>query len=383
MYFRIVLIFTALCLFFYIPRAVAADATIEYVYVSSSLQGHVAYLEDDAIVVLGSRSYLHFSDPKERCRGCSKPYSTSSGGPLNVEGSPMSVFRRPDGKIVVAGVDHGHVTFLNSLAKDTRRGYTTMSERLWGQSRVQTVHEARIGSKVISAGENKTVVLFRDNARNLVALMDSSHFLRERVMFGSGSTSDIIRLANGNYVVIGFEALDRLHEQAMLWELSPDLKPLAATKIDLSLKKSSNGDAIAQVVAVGNDVYGLFGLRDMVKDTRPDGMVLRQLMGGTSVEHKMPYDYYAILRVTPDGRPFIATVRDGKPELRFLDPATGQMKTVSYNRPVSPKVCFLEGVRMEVIDVLFDAEGYANVILNSKPLDHREAGCVTVGKVRL
>lgn len=361
----------------------AENLPLDYVYADREERARLATIIKDDLVVTGSRYNYFFNQERTlpRCRGCTKPYGPYSAGGMPLEGYAFSMLQRPDGKFVVVGVEYKSRYEL--LSKDSRQGFSALVEKLKGHNNdIQKFEYGRIAVKVILAEGNQTLTLFQADGSNMIALMDSQHFVRKKVKFGSGAKVDMARHANGDISVLGFEASAANKEVPVYWRFSSDLKELEKISLKLPFKSRNSTDAVVKIAVSGEDVYILYGIPDGVKDKRPDGMVFRTLEDG-KFKKTMTYNSDAVLTLTPAGAPIVAAVIEGRPRVIRYNAAKNDSTVLNFPPPTDPVVCFVEKGRIRMVDVVFDAQGRANIVLGSKPLNHPAAGCLAIGITKL
>jgi hypothetical protein len=235
----------------------------------------------------------------------------------------------------------------------------------------------RSGQPVLLSGtsrRNNTLTVFSRDLRKVVGF----------IKFGFGQSADLLIKSDGNYAVVGFDSIDGLKGVVpTYWEFTPDLEQVTKERLGTMTKRRGLRSAMMELVSFEGSVYAAYGWDvSGVKDEKPDEVKVRKIADtGDSWNKDQELPYYPRMRffMSNDGAPYILYPRVDNIYKVSFDPIDGQATTTILNRPSDPVQCFPPKWKYDIVDVFLAEDGNTYIVINGNPLNHPEAGCVTIG----
>lgn len=202
--------------------------------------------------------------------------------------------------------------------------------------------------------------------------------------FGSGGKGDLAITSQGGYAVVGFEEDDRSSDDIpTYWEFDEKLELLIKKRLGVAMKKSGNGNAIMKLLTYQDDAYVAYGWDDSgVKTERPGEVRLEKLKGHSSIWDTVklfPYRRGMGFYMSQNGNPYMLDPGNDAIYRTTIRRSDGRVKMTVLNRPIASIQCFPPNHYYTIVDVLPVKMGADLIVISGNPLNHREAGCVTIG----
>jgi hypothetical protein len=360
---------------------------VDYHWVSKRLNGISAFPTDDGITVFGLNSMLHFDD-KINCIGKCPVVGEHFGGPLPFEGYIEVIKPLSDDSIIVAGLDHkGKSIGLASLLgdDDNRRAFIAKLNPKLKVEKFLTINNAISYGLDISVN-NQIVLLSGGRGHYTLTLLDRELNEIDSTTFGGGLKGDIAITSEGNYAVVGFErSKDNHSDLPTYWEYSPKLELVAHKVLAEKGKPTGDMDGFMRVLEHDKEVYIIYGWENC-RRCKPNSRSfwIEKIKGsGTLWGKNQPYSLDALFFISPDGNPYILEPKQGAIHQTIFNKNDGKISNILIERPKSPVECFPPDHYYEILGAFPTDHGETNIVLTCRPLESYEAGCVTVGKVKL
>ncbi|MGZ9108887.1 MAG: hypothetical protein ACXW4B_08725 [Micavibrio sp.] len=368
-------------------KAIADDSPkhVDYAWISKRAHALAAIPVNNGVTVFSSRLFLRFDDKINRADGYPGPVGEHFSGPLKFDGYAQFIKPLSSQSVVVAGLDY-KAGLLASLSNDKRRNFILKMnpETLKVEKFIPLKDRVSYG---LAVDKNDRIALLSGvgHGHYTLTVFDSTLKPIRSLIFGIGGKGDVAVTGEGNFVVIGFESIGATGLPTY-WEFSPELKLIEQRTLSERTKSNGNTDGHMQILTHGLDAYLVYGWDDCPGCKKANSSVLwiEKVNGKDSIwkkEHK--HSYHSRFFIFPDGNPFHLEPKKDAIYQTIFNKENGSVSTVVLDRPNSPIECFPPNLYYEVINAFALPSGGANLVLTSRPLDNNDAGCVTIGKVKL
>lgn len=375
------LCFLVFMLLFSPIRAIAGETAkhVDYGWISKRAHVLTAMPVNNGITVFGSRLFLRFDD---------KFSEAHFSGPLKFEGYAQFIKPLSSQSIVVAGLDHKAGSLSSLLAKDERRNFILKMnpETLEVQKFLPLKDRVSYGLAVDTSGH---IVLLSgaEHGSYTLTVFDSNLKEIRLTTFGIGGKGDVAFTSEGNYIAIGFDRTkDGRSGLPTYWAFSPELKLIEKRVLSERTKSNGNTDGLMKILSHEQETYLIYGWDDCPGCKKPDSSVLwveKIKDDGAAWKKEYSYGRHSRVFIFSDGNPFLLEPKKDAIYQTIFNKEDGSASMVMLNRPNSPVECFPPNLYYEIVDAFQLLSGDTNVVLTSRPLDNPDAGCVTIGKVKL
>ncbi len=346
---------------------------ITYIHSDKKSQARTAAIVDDGILVFGPRQYLKFNGKFE---------SAHFTGPLKLDGVAQYVRSDKDGNLIIAGLNR---KAFDLLSKDNRQNIIARMNPNKLASSVLKFRELndRVSYGLEINNSSQPVLLSGGGGHYTLSVFSNSlDNIRKSTQFGNGQSGSLAITDQGNYIVLGFDLSEDSNDvAATFWEFSPELELLSTETLG-RFKKRSQGSAVMSVLTYKDNVYLAYGWdQSGVKEENPDEVWLKKIKGSPAWQEEQKLPYYVGMRffTEADGTPYVLYPRVDNIHKVVFDFKEGRSKRIILNRPLEPVQCFPPNWKYGIVDVLIDPQGNTKIVINGNPLNHPEAGCVTIG----